>query len=67
LISTIELFTGFTRSELTKSLNEKEAVLKWLVKNDINTVDTVGRVMAEYYTNKDNLMGYVKRNKILTD
>jgi len=67
LISTIELFTGFTRSELTKSLNEKEAVLKWLVKNNINTVDTVGRVMAEYYTNKDNLMGYVKRNKILTD
>ena len=67
LISTIELFTGFTRSEITKSLSEKEAVLKWLVKNSINTVDTVGRVMAEYYTNKDNLMSYVKRNRILTD
>lgn len=67
LISTIELFTGFTRSELNRSLNEKEAVLKWLVKNNINTVDGVGRAMAEYYTNKDNLMGYVKRNKILGD
>jgi len=67
LLGTIELFTGFTRSELNKSLSEKELVLKWLVKNNINTVDTVGRVMAEYYTNKDNLMDHVKRNKILND
>ncbi|MBI2652982.1 type II/IV secretion system ATPase subunit [Candidatus Woesearchaeota archaeon] len=67
LISTIELFTGFSRSELNRSLKEKEAVLKWLVKNNINTVDTVGRVMAEYYTNKDNLMGCVRKNKLLAD
>ena len=67
LLGTIELFTGFTRNELNKSLTEKEAVLKWLVKNKINTVDTVGRVMAEYYTNKDNLMDYVKKNKLLAD
>ena len=63
LLRTIELFTGFTRIELNKSLKEKEEILKWLVKNNINTVDTVGRVMAEYYTNKDNLMGYVRKNK----
>ena len=67
LLSTIELFTGFTRSELNSSLNEKEAILKWIVKNDINTVDTVGRIMAEYYTNKDNLMDYVRKNKLLGD
>ena len=67
LLSTIEMFTGFTRSELNKSLEEKETVLKWLVNHKINTVDEVGRVMEEYYTNKDNLMGYVKRNKILGD
>jgi len=67
LMSTIELFTGFTRSEISKSLNEKEAVLKWLVKSNINTVDTVGRVMAEYYTNTDNLMSSVRKNKLLDD
>ena len=67
LISTIELFTGFTRNELDKSLKEKEAVLKWLVKHNINTVDGVGRVMAEYYTNKDYLMDYVRKNKPLGD
>lgn len=67
LIKTIELFTGFTRGELNKSLNEKEAILKWLVKHNINTVDGVGRIMAEYYTNKDTLMGYVRKNKVFGD
>ncbi|MBI2657307.1 type II/IV secretion system ATPase subunit [Candidatus Woesearchaeota archaeon] len=67
LLGTIELFTGFTRSELTKSLGEKESVLKYLVKQKINTVDTVGRVMAEYYTNKDNLMDFVRKNKVFSD
>ena len=65
LMRTIELFTGFTKSEIKKSLIEKQAVLKWLVKRNIDTVDSVGRIMAEYYTNKDSLMGYVKKNKAL--
>ncbi len=67
LMSTIELFTGFSRNEIKRSITEKEAVLKWLTKREINTVDGVGRVMAEYYTNKDNLMGCVKKNKMLND
>ena len=67
LLDTIEMFTGFTRKELNGSLSEKQEVLKWLAKNGINTVDTVGRVMAEYYTNKDSLMEYVKKNKLLGD
>ncbi len=67
LMSTIELFTGFTKNEVNKSLKEKELILKWLAKNNTNTVDGVGRVMAEYYTNKDNLMGCVRKNRLLTN
>ncbi|HLC50077.1 MAG TPA: ATPase, T2SS/T4P/T4SS family [Candidatus Nanoarchaeia archaeon] len=65
LMKTIELFTGLTRNEIKRALIDKENVLKWLVKNNINTVDGVGRVMAEYYTNKENLMNHVKKNKML--
>ena len=67
LLSTIEMFTGFTRSELNHSLTEKESILKWMVKHNINTVDTVGRIMAEYYTDKDNLMKAVKKGILLGD
>ena len=65
LIKTITLFTGFSNSELLRSLKEKESVLKWMVSQKIDTVDTVGRVMAEYYTNKDLLMGIGRKNKAM--
>lgn len=63
LIKTIQLFTGMSTSHINKSLKEKIAILKWLVKNNINTVDTVGKVMAEYYTNKNYLMKFVHSGK----
>jgi len=63
LMSTIEMFTGLSKPKLNSLLKEKEVVLKWLVKQNINTVDNVGKVMAEYYTNKEKLMKFVKTNK----
>lgn len=63
LLNTLKLFTGFSDSDIKKDLAEKEKILKYLVKNNIDTVDGVGRVMAEYYTNKTNVMTWVKQNK----
>lgn len=65
LLKTIEIFTGYTPNELKKSLAEREAILKWLVKQSIDTVDGVGKVMAEYYTQPDYLMKFVKNNRPL--
>jgi len=65
LLNTLQLFTGFSKNELNKNLVEKEAVLKWLVKQKIDTVDEVGKAMAKYYTDKDSLMQYVRNNKPL--
>ncbi len=67
LMNTIQTFTGFSRNEIKKSLLEKENVLKWLLKHNIDTVDTVGRIMAEYYTNPENLMKFVRANKEFKD
>lgn len=64
LMATLELYTGNTPSEIKNELKEKESVLRYLVKQNIETVDNVGRVMAEYYTNKDNLMKYIRQNKM---
>ncbi len=63
LFENIRLFTGMTDSEFEKELDEKITVLKYLVDLDINDVDGVGRIMAEYYTNKENLMHFVKTKK----
>ncbi len=63
IMKTLQMFTGMSRKEINKNLKEKEAVLKWIVKNKINLVDDVGRIMAKYYTDKDNFMKTVKLNK----
>jgi len=59
----LSLFTGYSQSDIERELEEKELVLKYLVKQNIESVDGVGRIMAEYYTEKDNLMKFVKQNK----
>lgn len=63
LMDTLELYTGSTPHEINTELKEKEKVLNYLVKQSIETVDSVGQVMAEYYTNKSKLMKLVNANK----
>ncbi|MBT3465455.1 Flp pilus assembly complex ATPase component TadA, partial [archaeon] len=65
LLSTLKLFTGFTDGEIHKTLQEKEKVLKYLVDMGIDTVDSVGHVIAEFYTNKSNLMKHISAKKRL--
>jgi flagellar protein FlaI len=63
LYNTLEMFTGYTPKEINREIGEKELVLKYLVKQQIKDINSVGRLMAEYYTNKENVMGYVKSNR----
>ena len=42
-------------------MREKQEVLDWLVKKDINTVDGVGHVIARYYTDKDTLLRAIRK------
>ncbi len=60
---TLKLYTGYSSQEIEKEISEKEDILKYLVKQSITSVDGVGRIIAEYYTDKDNLMKFVKANK----
>ncbi len=65
LFETLKLYTGMSSSEIEKNLREKEEILKWMVRQKIKTVDEVGLVMAEYYTNTGGLMKHVRANKPL--
>jgi len=61
LFTDLQRFTGLSRSDILKSLKEKEEVLNWLVKKNINTVDGVGHVIAKYYTEKDKLFKEIRK------
>ncbi len=63
LFKNLSLYTGFTQSQISKDLNEKTKVLEYMKKHGIREVDEVGRVIAEYYTDRKVLMEYVKQGK----
>jgi len=67
LFKSLKLYTGMSDSQIRQDLDEKERVLNYMVKLNITDVDDVGRVVAEYYTDKDNMMKFVHANKRLED
>lgn len=59
----LERHTGMTPQEMEKDLDEKESVLEWLLSNNINRINPVGKVVSEYYRNKDFVMDAVSKKK----
>lgn len=63
LYKTLGMYTGYSMHEIQRILKTKEEVLKYLVKHDLTAIEQVGKVMAEYYTNYDDLIKIVKSGK----
>ena len=54
-----------SKREINNSIAEKEQILRWLVRHRVNNIDAVGEVIANYYTDKEFLMKFVRKNKPL--
>jgi flagellar protein FlaI len=63
LYQTLQLFTGSTPKEINRDINEKEKILKYMVHHQIKDINDVGRFVAEYYTETENVMRHVNANK----
>jgi len=63
LMNELRMHTGMREKEIHDDIKEKEGVLDWLVKNKVNNVDAVGRVISEYYTNRENILEIVEKNQ----
>lgn len=59
LIDEIRLHTGMSESEMLKDLKEKEKILQWMLDNNIKTVNTVGKIVADYYHDKKSVLKIV--------
>ncbi len=49
-IRQLNLHTGMTEDEITKSLESRAAVLKWADENKQNEIEQVGKIMKLYYS-----------------
>jgi len=63
IFETLNLHTGMTRKEMRESIEEKKVVLKWMEEKEIDDVDDVGKVIAEYYSNHDNIVEMAENSK----
>ena len=60
LIPELQLQTGLTEQEINNDLKEKSLILSWLVKNNIDSVDEIGKVVATYYRDKEKIMRMIR-------
>ncbi|MFB6208089.1 MAG: type II/IV secretion system ATPase subunit [Candidatus Nanohaloarchaea archaeon] len=49
IVEKLKLHTGMDRKEIDEDIENKKEVLDWLVEKQVNDVDEVGKVIAEYY------------------
>ncbi len=56
--------TGMSKPQINKNLQEKKDILNWLIKQNLRDLNSFGKVMNIYYTNKEFLLESIKKNNI---
>ncbi len=60
LMDELSLHTGMSKSQIMKEIKEKKDVLEWLISENIRSVNEVGKVVAQYYKDKNVLFDIMK-------
>src|SRR3989344_2484305 len=58
----LSLPTGLSKDELEADLNEKGKILSWMVKNDVHDISDVGKVIANYYIDREATLKMIEKN-----
>ncbi len=56
----LALFTGMTEKEVDEDLQGKRQVLEWMLDLDIKDVNSVGRMVTEYYLDRGKIIDLAK-------
>ncbi len=67
LADRIALYTGMTQKEMNSDIAEKSRLINFMIKQNCNDVEKVGRVVAEYYNNRDSLLQIVEKGGSVED
>ncbi|MGB9635312.1 MAG: type II/IV secretion system ATPase subunit, partial [Candidatus Micrarchaeia archaeon] len=57
----ISMYTGMTQKEMKEDIAEKSKVLDYMVRKGYRDVDTVGRIIAKYYNERDTLLSAIEK------
>ncbi|MBN2368316.1 CpaF family protein [Candidatus Woesearchaeota archaeon] len=62
ILKTLSMFTGMSARQVFEDIQEKILMLKWLVGKKIADIETIGLIMSDYYTEKEDLMKLARNN-----
>jgi len=62
ILEDLNLHTGMSSDEIKKDVAEKMAILGWMRKNGIRSIDDVGAVVGVYYKTPDVILKAVENN-----
>jgi len=60
-INDIKLYSGMSDDDIARDMADKKKVLKWLVKNKVKDIHEVGRIVSEYYRNREGLIKTISK------
>lgn len=60
MIDQLKLHAGLSEKEIEESLQDRRDILDWMVRHEVNTVDSVGKVVAEFYGDEGVIMDAVE-------
>ncbi len=63
LAETLSLYSGMSDKEIEEDVEEKMAVLDWMVKRGYDDVDQVGQIVSNYYTNPEDIMDALRKGR----
>ncbi|VVB76292.1 putative KH and PIN-domain containing protein [Candidatus Tiddalikarchaeum anstoanum] len=60
----LKMHTGMSDEDIAKDMKEKEEVLNWMVGKKLFDVDELGKIINEYYLDKEGLLKKIRGKKI---
>ncbi len=59
----LESLTGLTSREVKEDLEEKQKILRWMTEKNMNDVHLIGKLIATYYKNKEDILSMAKKGE----
>lgn len=63
IVDELSALTGLSPKELQEDLREKQKILEWMLKQNISSLEDIGKVVNSYYLDRDYILNLVKKNK----
>ncbi len=63
LVDILSLYAGMDEKDIEEDVAEKAAILNWMVKNDYDDVDQVGRIVSHYNMDPQEIIDAAAKNK----